>query len=420
MRTPAASTLGAALAILLASTVYADDWPQFRGSKRDNRSAETGLIRQFPEGGPKVLWSTEVCQGYAGAAIHSGRVYLNDYIEADGKWLVRCLGLEDGKELWRYEEPKRIRPNHGITRTVPAVDGQSVYSIDPKCVLHCFDAATGKQRWERNLVTDYKTAIPPWYAGQCPLIEADRLLIAPGGSALVVALDKQTGKELWASPNAENWPMSHSSLMPAELGGVRQYVYAALPGLAGVSAADGKVLWRFPWKFNVAVAPSALPIDGERVFMSAGYDAGGVMLRIRREGEAQAAEKVFELPATDWNAEVHTPILHENHLFGVGKKKRGLFTCLDLDGKIVWTSEGKASFGLGSFLYADGMFFVLDGDTGTLRLIEANTKEYRELGKANVLSGDNVWGPMALSDGRLVLRDMSRMVCIDVRAKNAK
>jgi outer membrane protein assembly factor BamB len=139
------------------------------------------------------------------------------------------------------------------------------------------------------------------------------------------------------------------------------------------------------------------------------------MVRVRRTGEAFKAEAVFDMKNNEWNSEVHTPIVYQGHLFAVGKKKRGLFTCLSLDGKEVWTSEGKASFGLGSFLLADGMFFVLDGDTGKLRLLEATTKGYNELAGAQVLAGQEVWAPMALSDGKLVLRDLTKMVCVDVR-----
>ena len=117
----------------------------------------------------------------------------------------------------------------------------------------------------------------------------------------------------------------------------------------------------------------------------------------------------------EWNSEVHTPIVYKGHMFAVGKKKRGLFTCLSLDGKEVWTSEGKASFGLGGFMMADGMFFAMDGDSGKLRLIEASTTGYNELSSAQVLSGQEVWGPLALSDGKLVLRDLGKMVCVSVR-----
>jgi outer membrane protein assembly factor BamB len=149
--------------------------------------------------------------------------------------------------------------------------------------------------------------------------------------------------------------------------------------------------------------------------MTASYDAGSVMVRVRRSGDVFKAEPVFDMKLNEWNSEVHTPIVHNGHMFAVGKKKRGLFTCLSFDGKEVWTTEGKASFGLGSFLLADGMFFVLDGDTGKLRLIEASTTGYNELAAAQVLAGQEVWSPMALSDGRLVLRDLTKMVCLDVR-----
>jgi len=135
---------------LLTAAAAGDDWPQFRGPHRDNISRETGLLRAWPDGGPKVLWSVEVCQGYAAAAIHSGRVYFNDYNEEAREWYVRCLTLDEGKELWRYADSKRIRPNHGITRTVPTVDGTYVFSLDPKCVLHCLDAQTGRPQWTHD------------------------------------------------------------------------------------------------------------------------------------------------------------------------------------------------------------------------------------------------------------------------------
>jgi outer membrane protein assembly factor BamB len=391
------------------------DWPQFRGPDRDNISKETGLLRQWPAKGPRVLWTVPVAQGYAGAAIVAGRVYHHDYDEKKSDWRVHCRQLATGKEIWRFAENRPIRPNHAITRTVPAVDGRYVLSLDPKCVLHCLDAQTGKQLWRKNLVTEYKTAIPPWYNGQCPLIEKDRVVIATGGAAIMVALDKATGKEIWRTPNPGNLLLSHVSIMPAVLGGVRQYLYGTLNGPLGISSSDGKLLWQFPRKFNVAVAPSPMAVDGERVFMTASYDAGSVMVRVRQVGGAFRAEAVFDMKQNEWNSEVHTPIVYKGHMFAVGKKRRGLFTCLSFDGKEVWTSNGKAAFGLGSFLLADGMFFVLEGDTGMLRLIEASTTEYKQLAQAQLLNGSDVWGPMALSDGKLVLRDLTKMVCLDVR-----
>jgi outer membrane protein assembly factor BamB len=393
----------------------ADDWPQFRGPRRDGISQEKGLLRAWPAGGPRVLWSLEVAQGYSAAAIHGGKVFFNDYDEAAGEWLVRAVTLDRGEELWRFREPRRIRPNHGITRSVPAVDGKHVFSLDPKAVLHALDAATGKEIWRKDFVAVYQTTIPPWYNGQCPLIEDGRILVAPGGEALVVALDKATGEELWRTPNPEGWPMSHASLMPAKLAGVSQYLYNTLAGTHGVAADDGRLLWHFPFKFNVSVSPSPLAVGGDRVYVTASYDAGGAMFRVSRRGDGSfAAESLFVHTPDVWSSEIHTPVVHDGHLFAVGRHKRGLFTCLDLDGKVVWTSEGRASFDLGSFLLADGLIFALDGKTGMLRLLEASTSGYKELGEAQVLSGHDVWGPMALSDGKLVARDLGRMVCLEV------
>lgn len=399
-----------------AAAPAAMDWPQFRGPQRDNVSRETGLARKWPAGGPKVLWSVPVAQGYAGAAIVAGRVYHHDYDEAKNEWCVNCRGLADGKLIWQFREAREIRPNHAITRTVPAVDGRFVFSLDPKAGLHCLDVKTGKELWRKSLVTDYKATIPAWYNGQCPLMEADRLIVATGGAAIMAAIDKATGKDIWRTPNPGNLLMSHASVMPATLCGVKQYLYGTLKGPLGVSVADGKLLWEFPRRFNVAVAPSPIAVGEDRVFMTASYDAGSVMVRVKKNGSGLEAEPVFDMKMNEWNSEVHTPILHKGFLFAVGKKKRGLFTCLSPDGKEVWTSEGKAAFGLGSYMMADGVFFALGGDTGKLHLIEAGTAGYRELASAQVLNGPEVWAPMALSGGRMVLRDLTKMICIDLRA----
>jgi len=407
-----------AAALALATPGGTADWPQFRGPDRDGISKETGLLRTWPAGGPKVLWTVPVGQGYSAAAIVAGKVYFNDYDESAGDYLIRALSLADGKELWRFTEKRRIRPNHGITRTVPATDGKYVFSLDPKAVLHALDAATGQELWRKDFVKDYGSKIPPWYNGQCPLLEKDRVIVAPvGQKALVVALDKATGKEIWTTPNPDGWVLSHSSLTPATLGGVKQYMFSVLQGTVSVAAADGKRLWHFPFKFNLSVSPSPLPVDSSRVYVTGAYEAGGAMFRVKKTASGFTTEEVFVHAPEDWNSEVQTPILYKDHMFAVGKKKRGLFTCLDLDGKQVWDSGGQASFELGSFILADGMFLILEGKTGMLHLLEASTTGYKELASAQVLSGHDVWGPLALSDGKLVIRDLEKMVCLDLKGR---
>src|ERR1035438_338377 len=156
------------------------DWPQCRGPDRNGISKETGLLRKWPAAGPRLLWAVPVAEGYAGAAIVGGRVYHHDYDERKSEWSINCRSLDGGKAIWQFREPREIRPNHAITRTIPAVDGRFVCSLDPKAVLHCLDAKTGKEVWRKSLVTEYQATIPSWYNGQCPFQEPGRIIIATG------------------------------------------------------------------------------------------------------------------------------------------------------------------------------------------------------------------------------------------------
>ena len=189
----------------------------------------------------------------------------------------------------------------------------------------------------------------------------------------MVALDKATGKEIWRTPNPEQLAaVARFGHAGARSAASQQYLWARSTGRSAwrprTASCSGTSRSSSTWR----VAPSPLAVDDERVFMTGSYDAGSVMVRVQKgAGRLQHREGLRPRQHNEWNSEVHTPIVFQGHLFAVGKKKRGLFTCLDLDGKEVWTSEGKAAFGLGSFLLADGMFFILEGKTGMLRLVEA-------------------------------------------------
>ncbi|MCA9238486.1 MAG: PQQ-binding-like beta-propeller repeat protein [Planctomycetales bacterium] len=398
-----------------------EDWPQFRGALRDGVSQAQSLANQWPADGPPVLWQTSLGQGYSSPAVVAERVYLNDYDEQRNVWMVRCLALADGEELWRYEAPKRIRPNHAITRSVPATDGGFVFSIDPKCELHCIDARDGSLIWKTFLPAAYDSQIPAWYNGQCPLLDEDRLIIAPGGRALMAALDKATGETIWETPNPAGHLMSHASIMPLVIDGVRQYAYLTLKGVVGVAAADGRQLWEFPWQFNTAVPTTPLPLGDGKLLLTSGYHARTVVCQVKHDNEQWTAEEVVSLPPPTggWNSEVHTPIVHRGFVFGVGKKQRGMWTCLNDNAKELWTSGRKASFGMGGYLLADGKFFVLEDRTGAVRMLDAAADEYRELGSFTVLSGPDVWAPPVVSHGKLLVRDLQKLVCLDIADHDA-
>jgi len=266
-----------------------------------------------------------------------------------------------------------------------------------------------------NLVSEYGATVPPWYAGQCPLIDGKAVILAPGGhDSLLAAVELESGKPLWRAPNPRGWKMTHSSVMPMEFGGQRFYVYCGSGGVAGISAKDGAPLWETDaWKISIATVPSPLVLGGGRIFLSGGYNAGSLLLQLKDEGGKLVPETVWKLDAEVFGATQHTPIFHDGHLFGT--RPNGQFVCLGLDGKVQWASPVGASFGLGPFLFADGLLFVMN-DSGKLSLVEDSLGRFNLLAQAQVLKGRESWGPMALAGGRLLARDLTRLVCLDVAA----
>jgi outer membrane protein assembly factor BamB len=399
-----------------AATDIPGAWPWFRGLNRDNIAADkTPLARQWPAGGPKVLWSVELGEGHAGPVVRDGRVYLLDYDRDKSADALRCLSLADGKqEIWRYSYPVEVKRNHGMSRTVPAVAGDSVVAIGPKCHVTCLDATTGQRQWMIDLVRQYGAEVPRWYAGQCPLVDGDRVIFAPGGKdALMIAVDLKTGSPKWKTPNRHQWLMTHASIVPMEFRGRRMYVYLASGGVVGVSADSGAVLWETPdWQISIATVPSPVCLPEGKIFLSGGYSAGAMMLQLEEQGGGLAVKSLFRLKARQFGSTQHTPIFYNGHLYGVREDKE--LVCLDLKGQPVWRSGSQHRFGIGPYLIADGLIFVMN-DEGLLAMAEASPAGYRELGRAQVLEGPDSWGPMALVAGRLLARDSTRMVCLDLR-----
>jgi outer membrane protein assembly factor BamB len=300
-----------------------------------------------------------------------------------------------------------------MSRTVPAVNDKLVVAMGPKCHVVCLDPVTGELRWGLDLVRQFGATVPPWYAGQCPLIDNGAVILAPGGkTALLLACDAQTGAVLWQTPNPHGWKMTHSSITPLEVGGQRMYVYCANNGVVGVSAKDGSILWETTaWKISIATVPSPLVLSDGRIFLTGGYNAGSLMLQLHKEGDRLVPQTLFKLAPEVFGTPQHTPILRDDHLYGV--RADGKFVCLTPEGKTVWASGSGQQFGLGSFLMADGLIFAVN-DVGLLRLIEATPAKYTLLAQAQVLKGRESWGPLALAGGRLIARDLTRMVCLDV------
>ena len=392
-------------------------WPAFRGSNRDGICDDgTILARSWPPEGPPLLWQIDVEEGYAGPAIRDGRVYLLDYDDESKADTMRCLSLADGREIWRNSYPVLITPNHGITRTVPAVVGDCVLSIGPRCHVACWDAESGECRWLVDMVRDFGTEERQWYTGQCPLVDGDHLILAPcGPEVLMVAMDYKTGKVVWQTPNPRGWKMTHSSVMTTEFAGRKMYVYCGTGGTAGVSAEDGKLLWDdTSWVERFATSPSPLPLPDGRIFLCSGYDiTGSMMLQLNETDGALAVETAFTLKRKSFNSEQHTPIFYNGHLYGV-RKVRGKMLCMDLEGNELWNS-GDLKFGHGPYMIADGMLLAL-ADDGLLVAMEATPEECRPLAQFQAFEGGvEAWGLMAIATGHLIVRDLRRMACLDLR-----
>jgi outer membrane protein assembly factor BamB len=393
------------------------DWPWFRGTGRDAISTESvRLIHQIPPSGPKKLWEINVGEGYAGAAVRGGCVYLLDYDEKEHADAVRCLSLDDGREIWRRAYKVDVTRNHGVSRTVPAVTEKLVITIGPKCHVVCLDRSNGDFKWGIDLAREYGTTVPQWYAGQCPLVDGDRLILGIGGrDTLIAAIDLNTGKPIWTTPNPRHWEMTHSSIAPIMLGGRKLYVYPASGGVAMASAETGQLLGEYPdWKVTMANVPTPVAVGEGRVFLSGGYGAGSMMLGLSWAGEKVITSPIFRLKPEIFGAEQHTPILYKDHLYGV-VPPAGQMVCLDLNGNRVWASGSKDRFGKGPFIIADGMIVGVS-ESGVLMLAEATHEGWRPLGQAKLWAdGDEAWGPLALCGGKLIARDLTRMICIDLR-----
>ncbi len=399
-------------------------WPHFRGPDHDNiYKKDYALADSFGDDGPRILWSVEMGEGHAAPAVLNGRVYVLDYDETERADALRCFSLEDGEEIWRHSYAVSIKRNHGLSRTIPAVTDDYVVSIGPRCHVVCLDAKEGTFLWGISMQEEYGTLEPLWYTGQCPLIDNDLAILAPAGDeVLMTAIDCETGEVVWETPNLHGWDMSHSSVIPMTFHGTRMFVYCAIGGAVGVAADGpeaGRLLWEVPWDANV-IAPSPVPLDGDRILFTAGYGNGSMMVRLHFEGGEFVPEVLFRREPRDWlTSEQQTPIYYDGLLHGIMPKDagglRGQFVCYDPDGGLVWSSGPANRFGLGPYILADGKFYILSDD-GVLTILEQDREQYIPLGEARIMDGHDAWGPIAIAGTRMLLRDSTLMVCIEMGA----
>ena len=408
------------------SAELGEKWPRFRGEALDNISkSPVKLIDAFADTIPEIMWSVELGEGYSGAVIYEGVVYILDYDEEERADLLRSFDLISGQEIWQRGYHVNVKRNHGKSRTIPAITDKYIVTMGPKGHVMCLDRKDGSYRWGLNVVKDYQTEIPLWYTGQCPLIDEDIAVIASCGTTLMLGIDCESGEIIWETPNPKGFKMSHSSVMKMEFAGRKMYVYSALGAAFGVSAEGsdrGQIVWESDeWNHDVvAASPVCLP-DG-KIFLSAAYGTGCMVLQLV-DSAGQISYKVFDeyAPGEGFAAEQQTPIFYQGHLFSILPKYaaslRNQFVCVDPSNfrEMVWSSGKTVRFGLGPYIVADGKFFILSDD-GVLTIAQARTDRYIQLDQVKVFqNGQDAWAPIAIADGYMVLRDSKEMVCINLR-----
>ena len=409
---------------------FAADWHQFLGPNRNGISSETGLKRNWSESGPKLLWSVTIGDGFGGAAIRDSEVYVLDRIVGKED-VMRCFDLETGKELWRYANKVPGRLPYPGSRGVPLVEENRVYGISGFGYVYCIDRNTRKLVWSMDIKIEYNVEPPRFGFAQSPLIYKNLLIIAPmSGEVGLTALDKSTGEEVWRS-KAIGYGFSTPTVN--RLNG-DQLIFQTILDRSSQSGLvtsfdplTGNELWKYRDYYVMCPIPGAVTISDNSIFLTGGYEAGSIMLSLNTEKDTgYRIKKRFHV---DKGSQIHEPILYKDHLYMIvnenanqkvkSKMKEGGLLCMDLQGNIKWRTGKSPNFGRGSIILADGMLIIQDGHNGTLRLVQPNPERYIQLAEANVFgitdSKDHqMWAPMALSNGKLVMRSQTEMKCLNL------
>lgn len=386
---------------LPVAPVLADDWPQWRGPDRNGVSAEKGWSADWSAEGPKRLWKGKIGVGYSSVAVSNGRLYTMGNIDETDH--VFCLDANTGKELWKHSYPCSSRdPNdyHG-TRCTPAVEGSRVFSVSREGHFFCLDANSGKPLWSKNYRTDYGASPPKWGFSASPLVEGDLVIVEVGTKgASVVAFNKATGEEVWKAGSGRP---GYSSPVAFTHEGKRAVAVLTASALAGRSLADGKELWRFPWKTSYDVNAATPVIEGDKAFVSGGYNHGCALVQF----SASPPKVLWE--NKNMRNHVNSCVLWQGHLYGFDESE---LRCLDLQtGDVKWTDR---SHGKGSLIVADGKLIIYS-DRGKLSTAEASSAGYKELASAQVLGGRSTWAVPVLANGKIYCRSLENLVCLEVK-----
>ena len=391
---------------------WAGDWRQWRGDKRDGHSSDKGLLKQWPQGGPKLLWKTNgIGGGFSSVAVTQDRIFTMG--DGPDSSLVYALEEKDGKQVWAAKVG-RTEGGGGYPgpRCTPTVDGDIVVAVGQHGDLVCLETKTGRENWRKNLQKDFAgKMMSGWGYSESPLVDGERVVITPGGrEGAMVAVDRKSGKELWRCKDFTD-SAGYSSVVIADIAGVRQYVQLTGSSVVGVLPNDGSLLWRAQRRGETAVVPTPI-VHQDHVYVTSGYGVGCNLFRITKSGNKFSAAEVY---ANKVMANHHGGVIRVgDHLYGYSDGKG--WTCQDFKtGNSVWAEK---KLDKGAIAYADGHLYLRsERGKGTIMLIEATPKAFVEKGRFDQpdRTEQQSWPHPVIANGRLYIRDQDTLLCFDIK-----
>ena len=410
------------MAMVLVSSAMAADWPQWRGPDREGVSRETGLLKEWPAEGPKLLWTMTGCgTGYSSVSIVDGRLFtMGDLNEGGKSQFLIAFDLKTQKRLWATRVG---RPHGDGSRCTPTVNDGLVYAVGTDGDLLCVEAATGKEVWRKNFQADFGgKMMSGWRYSESPLVDGDKLICTPGGEqAAMAALNKKTGEVLWkCAPTRPVGGAGYASIVISQGAGVRQYVTLMGRAAIGVAADDGRFLWSYNRVAN-GTANIATPVcQGDNVFVSTGYRTGSALLKLSKEGAGVKAEEVYFLDSNTFQCHHGGYVRIGEYIYGSHGHNAGNPICLEMaTGKVVWT-EKQLGKGSGAMMAADGRLYYRY-ENNLIALVEATPSGYKLYGSFTAPDRPGMGGPgwahMVILDGKLYVRHNDVLFCYDIAAK---
>lgn len=416
---------GYSLAFFLSCTLLAEDWPGWRGPRRDGKSTETGLLTAWPAGGPMLAWKAGgLGGGFSSVSIAGDRIFtMAD--RGENQFLI-ALERESGKELWAQRIGPSWEDEYGGPRGTPTVDGDAVYAISTEGSVICAAVADGAIRWQRSMTRDFGgQMMSQWKFAESPLVDGDRVLFTPGiFGATIAAVDKRTGKNIWQAETSRGLPLgsngaAYSSIVVTNGGGVRQYVQLTGRGLIGVRASDGKTLWNYNRIANDVANVSTPVVHGDYVFASTAYGTGAALLKLSPNGDGVKAEEAYFLEPKVFQNHHGGFVLHNGHIYAGHGHNNGLPICLELaTGKVKWGGDFRVEEGRGSaaVTFADGRLYFRYHN-GVMKLIEATPERFKETGSFQIPDVRHPsWSHPVVHGGRLYLREQNTLYCYRIKA----